>query len=75
MNENLKSILEKATNNKCYDSIEYTLFGKEIETFVKLLFLDIAHLCINENPDPRDSIEQIILNKIINHFEINLDNE
>ena len=45
-------------------------FSEELEKFAELIIKECARVCVQENPDPRDSIELQCTNRILKHFEV-----
>ena len=45
-------------------------FSEELEKFAELIIKECVRACIQENPDPRDSIELQCANRILKRFGI-----
>ena len=43
---------------------------EQVEDFYKLIVEECARVCIQENPDPRDSVELQCANRIKKHFGV-----
>jgi hypothetical protein len=68
MTEKLKELLSPKLIEWGADSDDN--FSEELEKFAELIIKECARVCVQENPDPRDSIELQCTNRILKHFEI-----
>jgi hypothetical protein len=68
MTEKLKELLSPKLIEWGADSDDN--FSEELEKFAELIIKECARVCVQENPDPRDSIELQCTNRILKHFEV-----
>jgi hypothetical protein len=68
MNEKIKELLSPKLIEWGADSDDN--FSEELEKFAELIIKECARVCVQENPDPRDSIELQCTNRILKHFEV-----
>jgi hypothetical protein len=68
MTEKLKELLSPKLIEWGADSDDN--FSEELEKFAELIIKECARVCVQENPDPRDSIELQCANRILKHFEV-----
>jgi hypothetical protein len=68
MTEKLKELLSPKLIEWGVDSDDN--FSEELEKFAELIIKECARVCVQENPDPRDSIELQCTNRILKHFEV-----
>ncbi len=68
MNEKLKELLSPKLIEWGADSDDN--FSEELEKFAESIIKECARVCVQENPDPRDSIELQCANRILKHFEV-----
>jgi hypothetical protein len=66
MTEKLKELLSPKLIEWGADSDDN--FSEELEKFAELIIKECARVCVQENPDPRDSIELQCTNRILKHF-------
>jgi hypothetical protein len=66
MNSKIKELLSPKLIEWGADSDDN--FSEELEKFAELIIKECARVCVQENPDPRDSIELQCTNRILKHF-------
>ena len=70
MNEKIKQLAAGAVFDVIalgrHDGVLFT--ETELEKFAELIIKECARVCVQENPDPRDSIELQCTNRILKHF-------
>jgi hypothetical protein len=68
MNSKIKELLSPKLIEWGADSDDN--FSEELEKFAELIIKECARVCVQENPDPRDSIELQSANRILKHFGV-----
>jgi hypothetical protein len=72
MNEKIKQLYNRALQEyfgEEYKNCELDIYPED-QYFAELIIQECARVCVQENPDPRDSIELQSANRILKHFEL-----
>jgi hypothetical protein len=70
MNDKIKQLYNRALYEyfgEEYKNCELDIYPED-QYFAELIIKECARVCVQENPDPRDSIELQCTNRILKHF-------